>query len=88
VDLSNVAVILQYAGTCAAVTRLRYVARDRPRTYRVPGGAWLVPLLGIGVCALLAWQAGIMEYVFSAVAIAVGGAIAFTTRAMQRGSSS
>lgn len=84
VDLSNVAVIVQYVGTCAAVTRLRYLKPDQERTYRVPGGAWLVPLLGIAVCVLLAAQASWVEFAFSLVAIAIGGAIALATRVVER----
>jgi amino acid transporter len=80
VDLSNVAVIFQYVGTCAAVIRLRYSRPDQPRTYRVPLGPWLVPMIGIGVCALLAAQASWVEFAFSLGTIAVGGAFAYGTR--------
>jgi basic amino acid/polyamine antiporter, APA family len=80
VDLSNVAVIFQYVGTCAAIIRLRYSHKDHPRSYRIPGGPWLVPMIGIGICALLAAQASWVEFAFSVGTIAIGGGIAYATR--------
>jgi amino acid transporter len=83
VDLSNVAVIFQYAATCAAVTRLRYSRPDQPRTTRVPGGPWLIPMIGIGVCVLLASQASWVEFAFSGATVALGAVLAVTTRRMR-----
>jgi amino acid transporter len=80
VDLSNVAVIFQYAATCAAVTRLRYTRPEALRTTRVPGGPWLLPLIGIGVCVLLMVQASRDEFLFSLGMIAIGALIAGLTR--------
>ncbi len=76
VDLANVAVTLQYIGTCAAVAWLRFKAPDHERSYRAPGGALLMPLLGIGVCVLLLSQAAASEFVFSGVVIVIGGMLA------------
>jgi amino acid transporter len=84
VDFSNISVIMQYAGTCAAVTRLRYSRPEATRSYRVPGGAWLVPGVGIGICALLAWQATSKEFLFCAGSIAVGILLAVATRRLRR----
>jgi amino acid transporter len=84
VDISNVAVIFQYVSTCAAVTRLRYSHPDQPRTTRVPGGPWIVPVLGIGVCILLAVQATWVEYAFSLGTLAVGALIAIVTRRLAK----
>jgi basic amino acid/polyamine antiporter, APA family len=84
VDLSNVAVIFQYASTCAAVTWLRLKRPDHKRGYRVPGGAFLIPTIGIIVCMLLVVQAKWDEFAFSFGTIAIGGVIAFATRRLQR----
>ncbi len=35
------------------MTILRYKDPDRPRTFRVPGGPWLIPLLGAASCIFL-----------------------------------
>jgi amino acid transporter len=79
VDFSNVAVIVQYVGTCAAITWLRYRRPDLKRTYRVPGGPWLMPGIGIAICVILASQANWKEYAFSAGTIAFGALIALVT---------
>ncbi len=76
VDLANVAVTLQYVGTCVAVAWLRFKAPQHERSYRAPGGALLMPVLGVGVCVLLLSQAAASEFVFSAIVIAIGGALA------------
>lgn len=76
VDLANVAVTLQYVGTCAAVTWLRIKAPKHERSYRVPGGAFVMPLLGIGVCVLLLSQAALTEFIFAGVVIVIGGMLA------------
>lgn len=76
VDLANVAVTLQYVGTCAAVTWLRIKKPELERSYRVPGGAFLMPLVGVGVCALLLSQAAIQEFVVSGVVIVIGAILA------------
>ncbi len=83
VDLSNVAVIAQYALTCAAITWLRRTRPELPRRYRVPGGRWLVPLVGVGVCALLASQAKVSELAMSLVMMAAGGVFALAYRAFR-----
>jgi len=52
VTLSAVARLFYYAVVCAAVPVLRARQPDAP-AFRLPGG-WLLPLLGIGICAALA----------------------------------
>lgn len=76
VDLANVAVTLQYVGTCAAVTWLRLKKPGLERSYRVPGGAFLMPLVGVGVCALLLSQAAMAEFVFAGVVVVIGAILA------------
>ncbi len=76
VDLANVAVTLQYVGTCVAVTWLRLKRPDLERSYRVPGGPFLMPLIGVGVCVLLLSQAAMAEFVFSGVVVIIGAVLA------------
>jgi basic amino acid/polyamine antiporter, APA family len=85
VDMANVAVTLQYVATCAAVAWLRYRKPDLPRSYKVPGGPFLVPLVGIGVCVLLLSQAAASEWIWSAGTIAIGCVLAAIHHFLRRG---
>lgn len=81
VDLSNVAVIVQYSLTCAAITWLRRTRPELPRRYRVPGGSVALPLIAIGVCVLLASQASLSEFVGTLAMMTVGVVVALGYRA-------
>lgn len=85
VDLANVAVTLQYVGTCAAVAWLRVKRPELARTYRVPLGPYLIPALGLGVCVLFFSQASITEFLFSGLAVVAGTIIAVGTWLVRRG---
>lgn len=76
VDLANVAVTMQYAGTCAAITWLRFKQPDLERSYKIPGGPFVMPILGVGVCALLLSQAAMQEFVVAGIVALVGCGIA------------
>jgi APA family basic amino acid/polyamine antiporter len=84
IDLANVAVVLQYASTCAALVWLRKKRPEAPRSYRVPLGPYVVPLFGIGVCALLISQAAWQEWATSAVVIVIGAVLALINRAVSK----
>lgn len=75
-DIANVAVTLQYIGTCAAITWLRLRKPEHPRSYRVPLGAFVVPVLGVGVCALFLSQASLRDVAASVVVLVIGGVLA------------
>jgi APA family basic amino acid/polyamine antiporter len=53
IQLTNIGTLFAFVLVCAGVTVLRYKEPDRARPFRVPGGAWLVPLLGIACCIFL-----------------------------------
>ncbi|HYH47783.1 MAG TPA: amino acid permease [Thermoanaerobaculia bacterium] len=53
VELTNIGTLFAFLLVCVGVTILRYKDPDRPRTFRVPGGPWLVPLLGAASCIFL-----------------------------------
>jgi APA family basic amino acid/polyamine antiporter len=53
VDLTNIGTLFAFVLVCVGVTILRYKDPDRPRGFRVPGGAWLVPMAGAGFCIFL-----------------------------------
>lgn len=53
--LSNLAVLVQYGATCLAVIVLRAHVPGADGGFRLAGGRWLVPLLGLGSSAFLGW---------------------------------
>lgn len=52
--LSNVAVLVQYVATCLAVIALRAHAPGPEGGFRLPGGRFPIPLLGLLTCAVFA----------------------------------
>ena len=52
-NLSNLAVLVQYVTTCLAVIVLRAHAPAGPHGFRLPGGRFLIPILGLGASGLL-----------------------------------
>jgi APA family basic amino acid/polyamine antiporter len=53
VELTNIGTLFAFLLVCIGVIVLRYKDPDRPRPFRVPGGAWLVPVLGALSCLFL-----------------------------------
>ncbi len=53
VQLTNIGTLFAFVLVCLGVAVLRYRDPDRPRPFRVPGGNWLVPLLGASCCIFL-----------------------------------
>jgi basic amino acid/polyamine antiporter, APA family len=56
VELTNIGTLFAFVLVCVGVTVLRYKEPERPRSFRVPGGAWLVPLLGAACCVFLMYR--------------------------------
>lgn len=53
VDLTNIGTLFAFILVCIGVTVLRYQEPTRHRAFRVPFGAWLVPMLGAASCVVL-----------------------------------
>jgi basic amino acid/polyamine antiporter, APA family len=53
VELTNIGTLFAFVLVCIGVTVLRYKDPGRPRGFRVPGGPWLVPMLGAAFCVFL-----------------------------------
>ena len=53
VELTNIGTLFAFVLVCIGVTVLRYKDPGRPRPFRVPGGALLVPMLGAACCVFL-----------------------------------
>jgi APA family basic amino acid/polyamine antiporter len=53
VDLTNIGTLFAFVLVCIGITILRRRDPDRPRPFRVPFGAWLLPGLGVVSCLFL-----------------------------------
>jgi basic amino acid/polyamine antiporter, APA family len=51
VDLTNIGTLFAFILVCLGIAILRVKDPNRPRPFRVPGGAFLVPVLGVVSCA-------------------------------------
>ncbi|HEV7427918.1 MAG TPA: amino acid permease, partial [Thermoanaerobaculia bacterium] len=54
VDLTNIGTLFAFILVCFGIMILRVKDPDRPRSFRVPGGPYLLPLLGVASCIGLA----------------------------------
>jgi amino acid transporter len=76
IDIANVTVTLQYVATCVAVIWLRQARPNAPRGYRIPFGAYPIPLFAIAVCALLLSQAQATQWFVALGVVLLGGFLA------------
>ncbi len=53
VDLTNIGTLFAFVLVCIGVTVLRYQEPGRERPFRVPGGPWIFPALGVVACVFL-----------------------------------
>jgi APA family basic amino acid/polyamine antiporter len=53
VDLTNIGTLFAFVLVCIGITVLRIKDPSRPRPFRVPFGAWLMPMLGVASCLFL-----------------------------------
>jgi APA family basic amino acid/polyamine antiporter len=53
VQLTNIGTLFAFVLVCIGVIVLRRREPERERPFRVPGGTWLVPLLGAASCVFL-----------------------------------
>ena len=53
VELTNIGTLFAFVLVCVGITILRYKDPNRERPFRVPLGAWLIPMLGAAFCVFL-----------------------------------
>ncbi len=53
VDLTNIGTLFAFTLVCIGITILRYKDPNRARPFKVPFGAWLLPMLGAVSCLFL-----------------------------------
>jgi len=72
VDLTNIGTLFAFFLVCIGIIILRVKDPDRERGFRVPGGTWLVPLLGAGSCVVLAYYLPLSSWIRFGIWLAVG----------------
>ena len=70
-DISNIAVVIQYMATCAAVLVLRKKAPAPKDSFVIPGGP-LVPILALGGCMFFLLKVQARELLIAASLICIG----------------
>ncbi len=55
VDLTNIGTLFAFVLVCIGIVILRYREPERRRPFKVPGGPWLLPSLGVVSCLFLMW---------------------------------
>ncbi|HKE57969.1 MAG TPA: amino acid permease [Pyrinomonadaceae bacterium] len=55
VDLTNIGTLFAFVLVCVGITILRYKEPNRPRPFKVPLGAWLLPTAGAISCLFLVY---------------------------------
>ena len=55
VDLTNIGTLFAFVLVCVGITILRYKEPNRPRRFKVPFGAWLLPMSGAISCLFLVY---------------------------------
>jgi amino acid transporter len=85
VGMSNVTVVIQYLFTCLSVPVLRRELEDAGgrKAWRIPGGR-TIPLLGAAGSLVLFASASRAEWIFAAVTLVVGLAVALLTARAER----
>ncbi|MXV44275.1 amino acid permease [Saccharibacter sp. 17.LH.SD] len=76
--MTAIGTLLAFVIVCAGVTALRLRNPDVPRRFRVPGGPFLVPALGILSCGVVMASIGTMTWVRLLIWLVLGLVIYFT----------
>ena len=77
VDLTNIGTLFAFFLVCIGIIILRIKDPDRERGFRVPGGTWLVPLLGAASCLGLAYFLPLSSWIRFGAWLAVGLVVYF-----------
>lgn len=77
VDLTNIGTLFAFMLVCIGITILRVKDPHRERSFRVPGGAWFLPMLGAASCLYLAYQLPNTSKYRFAIWLAVGLVVYF-----------
>jgi APA family basic amino acid/polyamine antiporter len=77
VDLTNIGTLFAFFLVCIGIIILRIKDPHRERGFRVPGGTWLVPLLGAGSCVVLAYYLPLSSWIRFGLWLLVGLVVYF-----------
>ncbi|QDH15389.1 amino acid permease [Oecophyllibacter saccharovorans] len=76
-NMVSLGTLLAFIVVCIAVLILRYRRPQAERPFRMPGGPWCIPLLGILSCLAVLSGMDLMTWLRFGVALALGAAIYF-----------
>ncbi|QDH14491.1 amino acid permease [Formicincola oecophyllae] len=74
-SLTSISVLCAFSIVCLCLTLLRLRNPDAERPFKVPGGAYLVPGLGLAACLLSIASMGLRTWCALGVVLALGAAI-------------
>ncbi|KAI9222247.1 amino acid/polyamine transporter I [Blastocladiella britannica] len=77
-DMTSSGTLFAFALVCVSVGILRVTQPDAERPFRVPGGAFLVPALGVLTCAFLLISGGLVSILRLFVWMAIGLVVYFS----------
>lgn len=77
-NMASIGTLSAFVIVCAGVTALRYKAPDAPRYFRVPGGPFVVPMLGVLSCGGVMLSMGWVTWLRLIVWLIVGTIIYLT----------
>lgn len=74
-NMASIGTLTAFIIVCAGVTALRYKAPNTPRYFRVPGGPFLIPALGVLSCGGVMLSMGALTWLRLILWLAVGAVI-------------
>jgi APA family basic amino acid/polyamine antiporter len=79
VDLTNIGTLFAFLLVCIGIIILRIKDPGRERGFRVPGGTWLIPILGAASCLVLASYLPSTSWKRFGIWLAIGLVVYFST---------
>ncbi|MCT6855765.1 MAG: amino acid permease [Bombella apis] len=76
-DMASIGTLAAFIIVCAGVIALRFRAPHAPRTFRLPGGPWLIPGLGILSCGSVMLSMSLVTWIRLIIWLAIGAVIYF-----------
>lgn len=66
-DMVSMGTLVAFSLVSIGVTVMRYKAPDLERTFKLPFGAWVIPMLSVAACAWIMYGLGLETYIVFAI---------------------